>query len=115
MEVIGYVSLIKPEKKLTEHEQMTMDFIVTVFALKMTQDRTVAKTESRLLGDFVLELVSGKFRSETSIVERARCLGYNIKRSHRVLVASVDEPVCSLGKSIQAKGLTPQVREQWVY
>ncbi|NLJ76812.1 MAG: hypothetical protein GX325_06100 [Peptococcaceae bacterium] len=112
MEVIGYVSLIKPEKKLTEHEQMTMDFIVTVFALKMTQDRTVAKTESRLLGDFVLELVSGKFRSETSIVERARCLGYNIKRSHRVLVASVDEPACSLGKSIQARGLTPHVREQ---
>lgn len=112
MEVIGYVSLIKTEKKLTEHDQMSMEFIVTVFALKMAQDRTVAKTESRLLGDFVLELIEGDFKSETSIVERARCLGYSIKQPHRVLVAGLDKPACSLGKSIRAEGRTSDIKEQ---
>ncbi len=112
MEVIGYVSLIKTEKRLTEHEQNTMEFIVTVFALKMAQDCTVAKTESRLLGDFVLELITGNFRSEASIIERARCLGYNIKRSHRVLVAGLDKPACSLGRSLQEKGRAADINEQ---
>ncbi|MDD4335484.1 MAG: XylR N-terminal domain-containing protein, partial [Desulfotomaculaceae bacterium] len=87
MEVLGYVSILKTARKLTEHELTTMEFVVTVFALKMMQDRTVAKTETRLLGDFVKELISGNFRTEASIIERARCFGYNIIRSHRVLVA----------------------------
>ncbi|MDD2554273.1 MAG: XylR N-terminal domain-containing protein [Desulfotomaculaceae bacterium] len=112
MEVIGYVSLIKTEKKLTEYEQMTMEFVVTVLALKMMQDSTVAKTETRLLGDFVLELITGNFKSESSIVERARCLGYKIKRSHRVLVASLDKPACSLERSTRTEGQTGDIREQ---
>ncbi len=89
-EVLGYISIFKTSNQLTEHEQMMMEFVVAVFALKMMQDRTVAKTENRLIGDYVVELIEGTFNSEASIIERARCIGYNLKRPHRVLVINLD-------------------------
>lgn len=112
MEVLGYVSILKTTKCLTEHEQTMMEFVETVFALKMIQDRTVAKTETRLLGDFVMELILGNFKSEATIIERARCIGYNLKRSHRVLVICLDKPVSSLERSARAGGRTSEIREQ---
>lgn len=112
MEVLGYISILKPSIKLTEHEEMTMEFVNTVFALKMMQDRTVAKTETRLLGDFVIELISGNFKSEASVIERARCIGYNLKRSHRVLVVSLDKPADSFKQPPRGEKRSPDIREQ---
>lgn len=89
-EVLGYVSVFKPVYNLTEHERMTMEYVNSVFALKMMQDRTVAKTETRLIGDYVVELIEGNFKSEASIIERARCIGYNLKLPHHVLVVEQD-------------------------
>ena len=112
MEVLGYISIFSNAKSLTEHEQTMMEFVVTVFALKMVQDRTVAKTETRLLGDFVIELISGNFKSEASIIERARCIGYNIKLPHRVLVVSLDQPAGLPERSASAGERTPDIREK---
>lgn len=98
-EVLGYISIFKTSNKLTEHEHMIMEFVVAVFALKMMQDRTVAKAENHLIGHYVVELIGGAFNSEASIIERARCIGYNLKRPHRVLVINLDNSTSSIERS----------------
>jgi len=111
-EVLGYVSIFKTSNKLTEHEQMTLEFVIAVFALKMMQDRTVAKTENRLIGDYVVELTEGTFNSEASIIERARCIGYNLKRPHRVLVINLDNSTSSLERSGRGERQFPDFKER---
>jgi len=110
--VLGYVSILKTSNKLTEYEQMTMEFVISVFALKMMQDRMVAKTETRLIGNYVVELIEGNFKSEASIIERARCIGYNLKRPHRVLVISLDSSKSTLERSGHGERQFLDLKEQ---
>jgi len=89
-EVLGYVSILKSSGEFTEFDQMIMDCVIAVFALKMMQDRAVAKVEIRYKEDFVNNLISGNFNSEDSIIERAYYLGYNLRQPHQVLVLNFD-------------------------
>lgn len=89
-DILGYVSIFKTSGKFTGLDQMTLERAATVFALKMMQTRAVAETENRLKGDFVDDLISGNFSSESSIIERASHLGYNLSQFHCVLLINVD-------------------------
>ncbi|MDF9406838.1 MAG: Purine catabolism regulatory protein [Pelotomaculum sp. PtaB.Bin013] len=89
-EILGYVTILKTSCELTELDQMTLECMVTVFALKMMQDRAVAEVETRFKGDFVDELIAGNFNSEVSIIERARYIGYNLNQPHQVMVINID-------------------------
>lgn len=112
-EVLGYVSIFKPEFNLTDHEKIIMEYMNSVFAIKMVQDRTVAKTETRLIGDCVFELIEGNFKSEASIIERARCIGYNLKLRHQVLVVDLDRTGVSLPRrSGRGERQDPGLKEQ---
>jgi len=95
-EVLGYVNILKNSAGFTKFDQMILDCIVTVFALKMMQDRAVAEVETRYKDDFVDNLISGSFYSEASIIERACYLGYNLNQPHQVLVINFDTPPRSL-------------------
>lgn len=89
-EVLGYVNILKNSGKFTEFDQMTLEHVATVFALKMMQDRAVAEVETRYKDDFVHNLISGNFNSEASIIEKACYLGYNLNQPHQVLVINFD-------------------------
>lgn len=112
-DVLGYVSIFKPVYNLTEHEKVTMEYMNAVLALKMMQDRTVAKTETRLIGDYVVELIEGSYKSEASIVERARCIGHNLKLPHQVLVIELDHTrVSSPQRPGRGENRVPALKEQ---
>lgn len=89
-DILGYVCSLKEFSSFTEMEQMALERAATVFALKMMQARAVAEVEIRLKGDFVDDLITGNFDSETTIIERARLLGYDLKQPHFVLIINVD-------------------------
>jgi len=89
-EILGYVNILKKSGDFTEFDQMTLDCVVEVFALKMMQDRAVAQVETRYKDDFVDNLISGNFNSDASIIERACYLGYNLNQPHQVLVITFD-------------------------
>ncbi|MDD3655134.1 MAG: helix-turn-helix domain-containing protein [Desulfotomaculaceae bacterium] len=90
-EVLGYVSVLKTSCEFTELDQMIMEYMVAIFALKMMQDRKVAEVETRFKGDFIGDLITGNFNSEASIIERAHYIGYNLCQTHQVLVINIDD------------------------
>lgn len=89
-DILGYVCILKDSSGFSELEQMALERAATVFALKMMQARAVAEAENRLKGDFIDDLITGNFESEEAIIERARYLGYDLKKPHSVFFINVD-------------------------
>lgn len=89
-DILGYISIFKISGEFTGLDRMTLKRAAAVFALKMMQTRAVAETENRLKGAFVEDLIAGNFNTETSIIERASSLGYNLSQPHQVLTIKID-------------------------
>lgn len=89
-ELLGFVSLLRPELPFSELDNVTLEQAATVYALKILEERKIASIESRLKGDFIDDLLAGNFSDELSIINRARALPYDITQPHRVLVFNIN-------------------------
>jgi len=89
-DVLGYVSAFKTSGGFNDLNQMTIERATTIFGLKIMQTRTVVEVENRLKGNFVEDLIAGNFDTETSIIERACYLGYNLSQPQRVLIINLE-------------------------
>src|SRR5664279_5808459 len=57
----------------------------------MARDQARFETEVRLKGDFVDDLIGGRFSSADSLMRRASFLGCDLSKGATVLVAAFDE------------------------
>lgn len=83
-QVEGVIALIDPDGTAGESEQLALEHANTVLALELAHQRALAETELRLRRDLVEELLTGT--DAESAANRARALGYDLSRRHRVLV-----------------------------
>lgn len=90
-DVLGYVSAFKTSGEFNDLNQMTIARATTIFGLKIIQNRTVVEVETRLKGNFVDDLIMGNFDSESSIIERASYLGYNLSQPQRVMIINLEK------------------------
>lgn len=88
---LGYVCTITDRPVLEEMEKVALEHAATVAAVEMARDQVRFETEVRLKGDFVDDLIGGRFSSEDSLLRRASFLGCDISHGATVLVADVDE------------------------
>ncbi len=88
---LGYVSTITERSELDEMEKVALEHAATVAAVEMARDQVRFETEVRLKGDFVDDLIGGRFSSEDSLLRRASFLGCDLSRGATVVVADVDE------------------------
>lgn len=88
---LGYVGTITEQHELDEMEQVALEHAATVAAVEMARDQVRFETEVRLKGDFVDDLIGGRFSSEDSLLRRASFLGCDLSRGVTVVVADVDE------------------------
>lgn len=88
---LGYVSTITERHELDEIEKVALEHAATVAAVEMARDQVRFETEVRLKGDFVDDLIGGRFSSEDSILRRASFLGCDLSHGATVVVADVDE------------------------
>jgi purine catabolism regulator len=88
---LGYVSTITERNELDEMEKVALEHAATVAAVEMARDQVRFETEVRLKGDFVDDLIGGRFSSEDSLLRRASFLGCDLSRGATVVVADVDE------------------------
>jgi purine catabolism regulator len=88
---LGYVGTITERGALDEMEKVALEHAATVAAVEMARDQVRFETEVRLKGDFVDDLIGGRFSSEDSLLRRANFLGCDISRGATVLVADIDE------------------------
>ncbi|MDO8673134.1 MAG: helix-turn-helix domain-containing protein, partial [Dehalococcoidia bacterium] len=62
----------------------------SVLAIEITKQRAIVEAESRVLGDFLDDLLTGNFATEQALAARARVLGYDIAIPYAVLVFGLD-------------------------
>lgn len=88
---LGYVCTITERNELEEIERVALEHAATVAAVEMAREQVRFETEVRLKGDFVDDLIGGRFSSEDSLLRRASFLGCDLSRGATVVVADVDE------------------------
>ncbi|GAB4254635.1 MAG: PucR family transcriptional regulator [Thermoleophilia bacterium] len=88
---LGYVSTVTERNELEEMERVALEHAATVAAVEMARDQVRFETEVRLKGDFVDDLIGGRFSSEDSLLRRASFLGCDLSHGATVVVADVDD------------------------
>jgi sugar diacid utilization regulator len=83
-DVVGVLALIDPDATAGEQELVALELGATVLAVELARVQSVAETELRLGRDLVEELLAGT--DEEGARARARALGYDLERRHRVVV-----------------------------
>jgi sugar diacid utilization regulator len=83
-DIFGVVALVDPEQLAGEAEDVALEHGATVLATELARLRSVAEAELRLGRDLLDELLTGKDPQDA--LKRARALGYDLARSHRLVV-----------------------------
>ncbi|MGH3692636.1 MAG: PucR family transcriptional regulator [Pseudonocardiaceae bacterium] len=89
-EILGLIALVDPDRIAADAERIALEHANTVLTLELAHLQALAETELRLRRDLVEELVAGT--DPESIQDRARALGYDLIRPHRVLVVTNQSP-----------------------
>ena len=63
-----------------------------VVGIELAKQRAVTEAQLRLQGDFLDDLLSGRYPSEEAMLARAKWVGHNLALPHVVLALAVDEP-----------------------
>jgi sugar diacid utilization regulator len=90
-ELLGFVSLMRLDRRFADLDFVSLEHAASVFALKILEERKMAEVERRLQGDFVDDLLTGSFTDDNSIINRARGLNYDITQPHRVVVLDIND------------------------
>jgi hypothetical protein len=85
-EVLGVIALIDPNRVAQESDRIALEHANTVLALELAHLQALGEVELRLRRDLVEELLAGT--DPTSAQERARALGYDLSRPHRVVLVT---------------------------
>lgn len=83
-DIVGVVALIDPGATVRDQELLALEYAATVLSMELVRLRSLAETELRLRRDLAEELLAGT--DEQSALGRAAALGYDLERTHRVLV-----------------------------
>lgn len=83
---LGTVALIDPDRTAGPSEKVALEHANTVLKLELAHLRALGEAELRLRRDLVEELLAGTDAS--SAQARARALGYDLARPHRVVVVA---------------------------
>ena len=87
---LGYVCAVTDQPTLEDMERVALEHAATVAAVEMGRDQARFETEVRLKGDFVDDLIGGRFSSDDSLLRRASFLGCDLAHGATVLVADID-------------------------
>jgi sugar diacid utilization regulator len=85
-EILGVIALIDPDRTAGDSEKVALEHANTVLSLELAHLRALGEIELRLRRDLVEELLAGT--DPDSAQDRARALGYDLARPHRVLIAA---------------------------
>lgn len=88
--VYAYISLLRSKIPFSESDFISLEHATRIFALKLLEEKKIDEVESRLKGDFLTDLLSGKLLDCKSIINRANAIQYDITSPHRVVVLEID-------------------------
>lgn len=101
-DVVGVLMLVDPSNLAGHQEEVALEHGATVLAIELARLHGLAETELRLGRNLVSDLLQGRAEDAAA---RARALGHDLNRSHRVVVVSTDP------KQLSADDALLRVRE----
>ena len=84
--VLGVIALIDPDRTAGDSEKVALEHANTVLTLELAHHQALHETELRLRRDLAEELLAGT--DSESAQDRARALGYDLARPHRVVIVT---------------------------
>ncbi|MDQ4033640.1 MAG: helix-turn-helix domain-containing protein [Actinomycetota bacterium] len=84
--VLGVIALVDPDRTAGDSEKVALEHASTVLTLELAHLQALRETELRLRRDLVEELLVGT--DPETAQDRARALGYDLARPHRVLIVT---------------------------
>ncbi|MBO8129034.1 MAG: PucR family transcriptional regulator ligand-binding domain-containing protein [Peptococcaceae bacterium] len=82
----GYIVLIKPHKYFSELDRISIGHAAMVCALEFLKFKAIKETEWRMQGDFLDEILAGKWVKASMITERGRLMGFDFSNLHNVCI-----------------------------
>lgn len=114
--IFGYVSILENKQRpLGELDYLAIEHAVTVFTLKMMQQKIAYDVAERIKGDFLNDLLSGNFQSSGDMLRRASYLGYDFSLPHQVLYVETNEGEGTNGGAQGEKKHTPGHMQRSVF
>jgi purine catabolism regulator len=88
---LGYLVVADSIGGADELERRALEHAVTVCALELVKQRAAVEAERRTSGDFIGDVLAGRFATNEEILRRADYLGYDLAGPQRALVSDVDQ------------------------
>jgi len=89
-QVLGTIALIDPDRTAGQSEKIALEHANTVLRLELVHLRALGEAELRIRRDLVEELLAGT--DLDTALDRARALGYDLARPHRVVLVTNGTP-----------------------
>lgn len=98
----GYLAVLSPTSLTAELEQRALEHAATVCTLELVKQRVTQDTSRRMRGDFVDDMLLGRFTDEAELKRRAAYFGFIFEGTFRVLVVDIH----SFSRYIEQNNLT---------
>jgi sugar diacid utilization regulator len=85
---VGMIILHDPDGTAGDAERMALEQATTVLCMHIARLQSLAEADTRLRANLVLDLIGGTGLEEAGILNRAQALGYDLGRSHQVVVVN---------------------------
>ena len=89
-QALGTIALIDPDRTAGQSDKIALEHANTVLRLELVHLRALGEVELRVRRDLVEELLAGT--DLDTALERARALGYDLARPHRVVLVTNGTP-----------------------
>lgn len=85
----GYVILMKPLRYFSELDRISIGHAAMVCALEFLKLSAIKETEWRMEGDFLEEILAGKWLKASMIMERGQLMGFDFSKVHSVFLIKI--------------------------
>lgn len=82
----GCIVLIKPRRHCSELDRISIRHAAMVCALEFLKLKAIEETKWRMQGDFLEEILAGKWIKASMIMERGKLMGFDFSKLHNVLI-----------------------------
>lgn len=84
-EIYGYIWVVEGDHPLTELDTLAIEHAATVAALVMFKEQAVRDAQQAMRGDFLAQLLRLEGEPDSTLIERARAIGYQLAQPHQIL------------------------------
>src|SRR5262249_51214316 len=102
---VGALALVGAGQDFSDFDARLVERAAAVLALEVAKQRAVEAARAEHQREFLADLLSGSFPSEDAMRARARWLGHDLARPHRVIVLAPDLPAWDAGGGPRPAGL----------